>query len=168
MQYAYYIGSLRMTPEEFQVHVCAELNELRSSIVTLNAGQVEIKISTNTLDVGQKHVIDHLAKLNGSVKELYFRTEQNKDEIRNHKIDCPVKEKIQEFSTSLASGNFPVPLTVRQELEKMQIEIRSQEVEKKNSEKWWGIIRPLIWIAVGLALSTLGNLLLLHSDKLIK
>jgi hypothetical protein len=168
MQYAFFIGSLRMTPDEFQVHVCNELNELRTSIISLDKGQVEIKLSTNTLDVGQKHVIDHLAKLNGSVKELYLRTEQNKDEIRNHKIECPVKDKVQEFANALAAGNFPVPITVRQELEKIKLEITTQVAAKKDSEKWWGIIRPLIWVAVGLVLSAIGNLILLNADKITK
>jgi hypothetical protein len=124
-----------MNSEDFQAHVIRALSALSRASSALELGQAQV-IERQT------HVIERLDKMNGSVKDLYLRTDANTTNLLKHISDCPL----------------------RQEIEAIKLMMSNHEAEKKNSEKWINILKPLIWVF----LTAIATLILSHAHELIK
>jgi hypothetical protein len=126
---------------ELRSDVVRELADIHASLKVLSAGQEEI---CRRIDDDIKSRLD---KVNGSIAILYNRTEENKEALLNHVIDCPQKEKIEQIDR-MVGGHFA-----------------ACSATEAQSSKWKEkLLFPLIRIAVtGLVL-----ILLYHAQEILK
>jgi hypothetical protein len=151
--------------EEQQKDLVHELADIHASLKVLNAGQEEI---CRRLDVDVKSRLD---KVNGSISTLFQRTDDNKEALLNHVIDCPQKERIDQIGSKFdqkddsLSGKIS---TLEQKITKLDFTIgeqlaASKAVEAQSSQWKDKLLFPLIRIAVtGLVL-----ILLYHAKELL-
>ena len=108
---------------------------------------------------------NHLAQLNGSVRTLYGKAEENKNGIESaernllhHQINCAGLKAIAEIDRKLCSGDFHGSLEVRERL----IATEAKEANSKNWQKEF--LFPLIkWVLAGVVI-----LFLLHAHDILK
>ncbi len=135
--------------------IVRELADIHASLKVLTAGQEEI---CRRIDSDIKCRLD---KVNGSIATLYTRTEENKEALLNHVIDCPQREKIDQIS-----ARFGI---LEQKLSKLHRAIEEQTAVENaveaHSSKWMDkLLFPLIRIAaIGLVL-----ILLYHVQEVLK
>jgi hypothetical protein len=115
-----------------------ELTDIHASLKVLSAGQEEI---CRRIDVDIKTRLD---KVNGSIATLYARTEQNKEALLNHVIDCPQREKIEKIG-----ARFGI---LEQRISKLHRAFGEQaavaNAVEAQSSKWMAkLLFPLIRIA---------------------
>ncbi len=132
-----------------------ELADIHASLKVLSAGQEEI---CRRIDIDIKSRLD---KVNGSIATLYIRTEENKEALLNHVIDCPQREKIDQISARF--GNL------EQKISRLHRAIGEQSAidnaVEAQSSKWMDkLLFPLIRIAaIGLVL-----IFLYHAQEILK
>ncbi len=132
-----------------------ELADIHASLKVLTAGQEEI---CRRIDNDIKSRLD---KVNGSIATLYNRTEENKEALLNHVIDCPQREKIDQIGAR--SG------VLEQRISRLHRAIEEQTAVDNavvaQSSKWMDkLLFPLIRIAaIGLVL-----ILLYHAQEILK
>lgn len=115
-----------------------------------------------TLDAGVKGINQRLDRVNGSVKELYLKSEQNKAGLMDHVANCPLKDKIVDLDVLLATASHPSASEVDQKLSVLEKKVEKHFVEKDTSAKWWKLLQPVIWAAAG----TFLMLVVQHADKI--
>ena len=132
-----------------------ELADIHASLKVLTAGQEEI---CRRIDSDIKCRLD---KVNGSIATLYNRTEENKEALLNHVIDCPQREKIERLDARFGMVEQKISRLHRAIGEQAAVEIATE----KQSSKWMDkLLFPLIRIAaIGLVL-----ILLYHAQEVIK
>ena len=121
-----------------------ELGAIHGKLEALGAGQDEI---CRRLDVDVKARLD---KVNGSIATLYQRTDQNKEDLLKHVVECPQKEKIENLAEKLAA---------------IERNISERLASETTSSTWRDkLLYPLIRIiGTGIAL-----LFLLHAQEFLK
>jgi hypothetical protein len=121
----------------------------------------EIHGSLQVLSNGQMEICRRLDKVNGSIATLYNRTEENKEALLNHVIDCPQKKKIEQIGAKFAVFEQKISRLHRIIGE----QVAGDSASAAQSSKWMDkLLFPLIRIAVtGLVL-----ILLYHAQELLK
>lgn len=122
------------------------------------------------LVAGQEYGNQRLDKINGSVKDLYSRSEENEKNIIAHAGNCPLRGRIEEINTVLA-----VYETGPDKIEGLQFKITGLEkqiAERASSDrttaKWWAALQPILLIVGGALISTLITLAFLHSSNIVR
>jgi hypothetical protein len=132
-----------------------ELADIHASLKVLTAGQEEI---CRRIDIDIKSRLD---KVNGSIAILYTRTEENKEALLSHVIDCPQREKIDQVGARVSGFDQKISKLHRIIGERIAGDIASEAQSSKWMDK---LLFPLIRIAVtGLVL-----ILLYHAQVLLK
>jgi hypothetical protein len=132
-----------------------ELADIHASLKVLSAGQDEI---CRRIDNDVKSRLD---KVNGSIATLYNRTEENKEALLNHVIDCPQREKIDQICARFG--------LLEQKISRLHKAVGEQAAVdtavEAQSSKWMDkLLFPLIRIAaIGLVL-----ILLYHAQEILK
>jgi hypothetical protein len=140
---------------EYRGELVRELADIHASLKVLSAGQDEI---CRRIDNDVKSRLD---KVNGSIATLYNRTEENKEALLSHVIDCPQRGKLDQIGARFA--------TLEQKISTLHKTIGEQaagySAAQAQSSKWMEkLLFPLIRIAVtGLVL-----ILLYHAQELLK
>lgn len=117
-----------------------------------------------TLKAGVGGINQRLDRVNGSIKELYLKSEQNKSSLMEHVANCPLKDKVTDLDILLSSASHPSALEVDQKVVALERKIEKHLVEKDTSAKWWKLLQPVIWAAAG----TFLMLLVQHADVIFK
>lgn len=132
-----------------------ELADIHASLKVLSAGQEEI---CRRIDNDIKSRLD---KVNGSIATLYARTEENKESLLNHVIDCPQREKIDQIGARFAVFEQRISRLHRVIGE----QVAGDNASQAQSSKWMDkLLFPLIRIAVtGLIL-----ICLYHAQEILK
>jgi hypothetical protein len=143
------------------------------------SGALEIQLIERLADLaaGQTYVIGRVDKINGSIKDLYVRSENLKSDLVGHIINCPLKGKVEQINTILIPtiGDIKRITDLNAEIAELHKKVASLELiiteqiaEKKNSEKWRHTLMPII-LGIGAALlSTIITLTLIHAPLFVK
>jgi hypothetical protein len=129
---------------------------------------VEILVGIGILGEKVDATNNHLATLNGSVKTLYGKAEDNKSAIAivtqkllQHQIDCPGLKVINEINQKLFSGEYK-----GSNIDQIKTEAWEAKQDLKDFKKEW--VYPIIKITTALVLSSLATLALYHSGLFLK
>ncbi len=140
---------------ELRSDLVRELADIHASLKVLSAGQEEI---CRRIDNDIKSRLD---KVNGSIATLYSRTDENKEALLNHVIDCPQREKMDQIGARFGA--------LEQKISALNKTIGEQvagyRAAEAQSSRWMDkLLFPLIRIAVtGLVL-----ILLYHAQEILK
>ena len=132
-----------------------ELADIHASLKVLSAGQEEI---CRRIDSDIKCRLD---KVNGSIATLYTRTEENKEALLNHVIDCPQREKMDQIGARFGALEQKIAMLHKTIGEQAAVD---NAVEAQSSKWMDKLLFPLIRIAaIGLVL-----ILLYHAQEILK
>ena len=143
------------------------------------SGALEIQLIERLADLaaGQTYVIGRVDKINGSIKDLYLRSENLKSELVGHIINCPLKGKVEQINAILIPTIGDVKRItdlnaeiseLHKKVAELEITIKEQSAAKKNSEKWIHTLQPIL-IGLGAALlSTILTLAMVHAPLFVK
>jgi cell division protein FtsL len=129
------------------------------------------------LQEGHKYSILRLEKINGSINDLYDRTEENEKEIIRHAGQCVLHGRVEEVSTLLATtkNDSTRIATLNEEIyglnkkiTELDKTIAEQLAEKKEAARWHRMLQPLILGFGAAILSTILTLMMLHSSYFVK
>ncbi len=129
------------------------------------------------LQEGHKYVILRVNKINGSIKELYNRTENNEKDLIRHEGECVLRGKVEDItnllSTTKTDSQKIADLNgeisgLNQKVADLNTTIAEQVAEKKEATRWKHMLQPII-LGFGTAiLTTILTLVLLHSSSFVK
>jgi hypothetical protein len=129
------------------------------------------------LQEGHKYVILRLNKINGSVKDLYNRSEANEKNLIRHEGQCVLRGRVEEITYLLTTTKFDSQKiadlnceisTLNQKVAGLNTTIAEQLAEKNEASRWKHMLQPLI-LGFGTAiLTTILTLVLLHSSSFVK
>lgn len=117
-----------------------------------------------TLQAGVKGITERLDRVNGSIKELYLRTETNKNNLMEHAASCPLKDRVLDIDLLLATAVHPTTTEVNSKVTNLEMKVEKHLSERDTSAKWWKVLQPVIWAAAG----TFLMLAVQHADILFK
>jgi hypothetical protein len=129
------------------------------------------------LQAAQSYTIERVNKINGSIKDLYHRSEFNEKELIRHAGQCVLRDKVEEINSLLVATRSDSNKIKELNLEISQLNgkiatwdktIAEQLAEKKENARWHRLLQPII-LGFGTALlSTVLTLVLLHSTAFVK
>lgn len=132
--------------------------------------------SLTVIRSGQVNLIERVTKINGSIKELYARTELNTRDLISHVGACPLKDRVNNIDVLLAShpnshetaekfDSFVKSINEKVDgLSKQISEVKTVRVTEKDIKgRVWTALQPLIWVT-GTAFLTL---ILMHASTLL-
>jgi hypothetical protein len=128
------------------------------------------------LRTGQTNLIERVSKINGSIKELYNRTEENNKDLLEHIVSCPLKDKVSHIDMILAghpslketSDKFDAfAKSINDKVDQLSLHIAEHTAVKTTEDdfktKMWTVVQPLVWI-IGAAILTL---ILTHANQFL-
>ncbi len=128
------------------------------------------------LKSGQQNVLTRVEKINGSIKELYGRSEFNARELINHVGTCVLKERVSRIDLMLATipsgheinakiDNFEK--SICEKVDDLALQVTKQTVKKEAESsvksKIWNIVQPLVWVIA----ASFMTLVLMHAKDLL-
>jgi hypothetical protein len=108
--------------------------------------------------------LDHLKRINGSIRNLYERQEETDKKLLEHQIDCPVKSVVNEIERRLSTGDHPGSMAVKKDLIATELLEAERLGEKKVNKEWLKALQPWITLAVLILLV----LMMMHNQEMIK
>ena len=123
-----------------------------------------------TLQEAQNYLIVRVNKINGSIKELYLRTDQNKEELIRHAGSCPMRDRVEELNALfIPTRSDPEKIsTLNEKVASLELVIKEQVSERKANGRWVRGLQPILLGVVAAILSTVATLALLHANSFIK
>ena len=100
------------------------------------------------LEEGQFGIRDRLDKINGSVGKLWHELAETQKDIIEHKVECPLRDKLEHLDLQLARGEHPGSKAMHQRIEKLEVRIMAgeevDEATKCQRKEWLEWARPLL------------------------
>jgi vacuolar-type H+-ATPase subunit I/STV1 len=129
------------------------------------------------LQEGHKYVILRVNKINGSIKDLYARTESNAADLIRHAGQCVLRGKVEEITNLLATteedsrkiSNLNDEISsLNEKVASLNTTIAEQNAEKKEALRWKHMLQPIILGFGAAILTTILTLAMLHSSSFVK
>ena len=123
-----------------------------------------------SIQEAQNYLIVRVNKINGSIKELYLRTDQTKEELIRHAGTCPMRDRVEELNALfIPTRSDPEKISaLNDKVSSLELVIKEQVSERKANGRWVRGLQPIILGIVAALLSTVATLALLHSSNFIK
>lgn len=122
------------------------------------------------LQEGQKYTIHRVNRINGSIRELYGRTETNEKDLIRHAGECPLRGRVEELNNLLTPTKADALRIAELNTKVSELEgtVKEQVTERKANARWVRGLQPIL-LGLGAALiSTIITLMLLHSSAFVK
>lgn len=129
------------------------------------------------LQAGQEYTILRVDKINGSIKELYNRSEHNEKELIRHAGACVLRGRVEEIMNLLASTkSYPQKVSelnveiaeLNTQIVNLDKKVVEQIAEKKESARWQRMVMPIIVGVFAALLTAVGTLMMINSKSFVR